>query len=879
MSGMLASLLPGLREIRAPLVSGYLWLVFFFLALNEWLPNGDDQRSPLHPAFELGDQLSTFGLAAVSGVAAYLVGSAVQELLKLGGRLVSPRRPLYGEPGSHLSRAGFRDIRSFVNLGVQRVQRRLFQLALAPGEKGIDEEPTPWMVENELSLVRMLLLGERPELVREIDRLQAEADLRITVAFPLACLAAFLALETSTGWLALIPLAVLLVIQGHQRQREAGDLLAKALRIGKANAPALESLEASADAALERSELEEELDRKGEARHPMAEFRLGCLKATGEEFDTAIACFRFAAENGVIRAHAELGAVHERCEEFELAERAYRDGGERGDRKARRLLSELLSRLARDEEALEAADGTGDDDAGEGFALPLEALRDRSRIANYRRRMEAGDAKAAINLGLLLDRRKDLDGAYDALVRATEIDPKDSQAWLALGAVASNLGRLEESEGAYERALGLLEAQLGPRHLRVAIARGNQSANLLSLGKYARAQEQLEEVLSIMEAEGSDRLEVAIMLGNLASAVLVRGQMERGVELLERALEIKREHGADRLSIALTTGHLGNALIATGDVERALDLLEDSLAVKREELGRDHFDVAVALGNVAGALQYLGHYQRARVLCEEALAIKEKLNVSEISVAMSQTGLADALRSLGEYGRARKLQETALAVKERAGESQELSVANTRCDLGVTLHALGQTQRAQELLEAALAEKERQLNPEHPYVIGFLSALGDLLVDLDQPEKAHELSKRAVSIAEGQFGRDHFIVACALGSLGEALRRLGSPNEAEEVLGRACAIAEPLDQKSPLPFATILRAHGRALWAGGRPMEARARLEEARNVQVEAVGPGHLELVATLEALAETLDDLGESGYATSAREQAATIRRKYGID
>ncbi|MGH8742633.1 MAG: hypothetical protein ACREUN_17050, partial [Burkholderiales bacterium] len=301
---MLASLLPGLREIRAPLVSGYLWLVFFFLALHDQLPSEADSDSVLQPLFGLGADLSTLGIATVSGVAAYLVGSAVQEMLKLLGRILSPQAPLYGEAGSRISAAGRSDIKETVRIRVQGIARRLHQVALSPGDKGIDE-PTPVTVERELPLVRTLLLGERRELVGEVDRLQAEADLRITVAFPLAALAVFLAAEVSPGWLALALPAVLLAVQGYQRQLEAGDLLAKALRIGKADAPALEALAAAADEALQRAELEGDLRKSMDGGDGMAAFRLGNLQASSDDFEAAVVSLEFAAQQGIVRAYAE----------------------------------------------------------------------------------------------------------------------------------------------------------------------------------------------------------------------------------------------------------------------------------------------------------------------------------------------------------------------------------------------------------------------------------------------------------------------------------------------------------------------------------------------------------------------------------------------
>lgn len=44
---MLASLLPGLRDLRTPLAAGYIWLVAVWVALEPRIPNSPDGDSVL----------------------------------------------------------------------------------------------------------------------------------------------------------------------------------------------------------------------------------------------------------------------------------------------------------------------------------------------------------------------------------------------------------------------------------------------------------------------------------------------------------------------------------------------------------------------------------------------------------------------------------------------------------------------------------------------------------------------------------------------------------------------------------------------------------------------------------------------------------------
>jgi hypothetical protein len=89
------NLLPGLRELRAPLVSGYLWLIsaWLFLGRMEWLPterppgNGEVAR-----LWDLGGTLGkTVVLAAVTFLA-YLIGSFFE--INPDGRIANSLTPL-----------------------------------------------------------------------------------------------------------------------------------------------------------------------------------------------------------------------------------------------------------------------------------------------------------------------------------------------------------------------------------------------------------------------------------------------------------------------------------------------------------------------------------------------------------------------------------------------------------------------------------------------------------------------------------------------------------------------------------------------------------------------------------------------------------------
>jgi len=71
---ILANALPGFRDLRGPVIAGYLWLVFAWLIVEPDVhhrPSGGVGAT----AWDLADDVGRFGVAVGVSVAAYLIGS------------------------------------------------------------------------------------------------------------------------------------------------------------------------------------------------------------------------------------------------------------------------------------------------------------------------------------------------------------------------------------------------------------------------------------------------------------------------------------------------------------------------------------------------------------------------------------------------------------------------------------------------------------------------------------------------------------------------------------------------------------------------------------------------------------------------------------
>jgi hypothetical protein len=237
---MLTSLLPGIRNLRAPLAAGYLWLLALGLLLEPHIPDRANATGLIASLYRLSGALRPAGLLAVATFAAYLIGSLSMALLTTPLRALAPARiePERAGTWNTLPRVSLttlwqttRDARvrledilvlSDTNLGTElrrwidprersggattwerlrdRISRLLGILRFrrrgatpsGPESTATSTTPPPTAAEQEEVLFRALvddlgvvtttrLLGRDPELYSAIDRSRAEAEFRFAI--------------------------------------------------------------------------------------------------------------------------------------------------------------------------------------------------------------------------------------------------------------------------------------------------------------------------------------------------------------------------------------------------------------------------------------------------------------------------------------------------------------------------------------------------------------------------------------------------------------------------------------------------------------------------------------------------------------------------
>ena len=243
---ILANALPGFRDLRAPLIAGYMWLILAWLIVK---PDVDHRPHDALAAavYDLVNEVGQFWAAAAVGVAAYLVGVVSQGVSGLAAShsewAYSNRRQM---PDAFVTVG--RRLEPVRDGTQEQWQKRLDDPRyVTPPEDYLgrrnDEFMALYVAANtemaaELDLPATLLVADQPALFAEVDRLRAEGEFRVTVAVPAFVLVIYLARAASPLWLVGLLAVVVVFYQGVLRIGDSRKLIADAVAMGRVDSPA-----------------------------------------------------------------------------------------------------------------------------------------------------------------------------------------------------------------------------------------------------------------------------------------------------------------------------------------------------------------------------------------------------------------------------------------------------------------------------------------------------------------------------------------------------------------------------------------------------------------------------------------------------------------
>ncbi|HEY3353828.1 MAG TPA: tetratricopeptide repeat protein, partial [Polyangia bacterium] len=267
--------------------------------------------------------------------------------------------------------------------------------------------------------------------------------------------------------------------------------------------------------------------------------------------------------------------------------------------------------------------------------------------------------------GLVARARAHFERAVALRERAAPSPPDLTPALQALGGALAEEGRLAEATAVLERALAMVEQDVGPNHPRFAYC-------LLELARVRAAQGRGDEAVTlskraqalagrVLGRESGLGIETLMVAGDsLAAAGHPAEARARYGEALASA---EKTFGPADPRVARALDRVGNMLRLAGQPAAALTHQRRALAILARAVEPGHPDLARVLHDTGETLRAQGSHAEAVATLERALAGREQREVRPADVAATRFALAQALAAAGrDAARARDL-----AARARAG--------------------------------------------------------------------------------------------------------------------------------------------------------------------------------------------------------------------
>ncbi|KUN62088.1 hypothetical protein AQJ46_32740 [Streptomyces canus] len=237
---LLANLLPGLRDVRAPLSTGCIWLLTLWLILEDRVPTPQKAHGVWGSLYRLGDLIGPAGVLASGAFLAYLIGAMLAVRVVTVNAREAPKAARFRSGGTALaprvSRLAYDDLVSFLQ-DQGRLARPVPEgtAAVNPERERGERLVVGLAVRDILGETRQLrtkLLIASYDLFNEYDRAVGEAEFRKNVAYALLGLTATLSWLQSPWWALLLVVSARLYVAGVGSERAANDVIVQAVVAG-----------------------------------------------------------------------------------------------------------------------------------------------------------------------------------------------------------------------------------------------------------------------------------------------------------------------------------------------------------------------------------------------------------------------------------------------------------------------------------------------------------------------------------------------------------------------------------------------------------------------------------------------------------------------
>ena len=341
------------------------------------------------------------------------------------------------------------------------------------------------------------------------------------------------------------------------------------------------------------------------------------------------------------------------------------------------------------------------------------------------------------------------------LARATGDPVSEGSARSVLGEVLDRHGDTAEARLELERAVAMLEGELGPQDLRLAHAHNRLGHVLNCAGEPAGAVAALERALGLFRLAGQP-VPLARASTDLGYTRWATGDLPAARRAFRESITLLEAMTPPHPLLAHTIAGLGLVEQDSGNLTAALDCQTRALDLFTTLYGPRHPDVAQSYDKLGFLRRLLGDAAGAVEAHERAVAdLRSVFGAQDPRVAMALTNAGLAYRDAGRPGDARAAQQRAYdALRAHYGDAHPSAQLAAR-RLGVALAEDGAAPAGRHLAEAAFRHVRSTHGADSPEAARAAIDLATVLDLLGESAEADQQRRWALDIFCDAFGPDH----------------------------------------------------------------------------------------------------------------------------
>lgn len=389
-------------------------------------------------------------------------------------------------------------------------------------------------------------------------------------------------------------------------------------------------------------------------------------------------------------------------------------------------------------------------------AVAASQEADRAREAERRAKIAAATAERVVQFQQGMFAAAEPKNAGEDVTVREVLDDASAHA-------AASLGDAPEVEGTIRDSLG---------------------QSYLSLGRLDEAEREFARALQLRRATLGDADPLTLnTMNNLAVLFMDQGRFSDAEPLLRDTWEVQRATLGDGHADTIGTSiNLGAALFYQRKLDEAVEVIEQALADASAELGEESPQALTALNTLAVIHGNRGDYEAAAPLLASSYEINARLNGPEHpSTLTAMHNLARLYEQLERWDEAEDLSRRSTALRAEVLGPDHPATLNAQRNLANLLAEREQTKEAEAILRAVVEQSASVLGTTHPATLRARGALARVLMMTDRAEAALPLL-RSVYAHAVDADNNQMDVARAAGRLGQCLQRLEEYADAEPLL-------------------------------------------------------------------------------------------------